>query len=899
LGDCPSFGSIVEVMNMPLLVKARSFLRNLFSRRRVEVDLDQEVHSHLEMLIAENIRAGMSPHEARRAARIELGGVEQVKEQVRDSRTGAFFDSLLQDFRFALRQLQRSPGFAFTAVLILALGVAANVIVFGVLQALALRSLDVPHGEQVMTLQPKDSGPFVSNPEMRDVRDSNTVFSAVADYEFQDFGLEANGLTRPVWGAEVSGQYFEVVGIKPLLGRLLGREDDDHPGASEVAVISWSAWQSDFGADPNIIGTTVRIDKHPYTIVGVTPQGFYGTEKIAQLDIFVPMANELSLDGFSWLDSRSYRNLFSIVRIKDGVTLPQVQAELNTITARIARQNPKDEEGLALKVARPGMIGDFMGGPARGFLAGVMALAGIVLLAACANLGSLFAARTADREREIAIRMAIGSSRLRILRQLLVEAFVISILGGAFACGLAWMALTGLAGWHPPTRYPMRFLVVSPQPSLILMAFLISMLAAVLFGLMPLRQIFKTDPNEAIKSGGSQSYGGRRWALRDVLLAAQIALCCVTVTAAFVSLRGLGKALTMDLGFNPKNALLTQFDLSQAAYTGDAADHLQRQLLERVSQMPGVEAAGYANTTPLSGDTSVVAVYSQQSADFRPSNSTFYTYTFDVSPGYLIAAGTALLAGRDVSFADTPKAPPVAIVNQEFARRLFHTNNAVGRYFKNSDGVSIQIVGIVADGKYFILSEDQEPAAFFPISQKANTSTALVVRTPRDTADMVAAIRGVVRNLDRAIPIRDLGPWNTQLALSFFPAQVATVALGIFGAFGLLLSIAGTFGMASYNVSKRLRELSIRVALGAQAKQILSAALGRMLVLLASGSAVGLLLGVAASRVLSAIVYQATAQDPFVLAAVALTTALAGVLSVAGPVKRVLHADPAALLREQ
>ncbi len=884
---------------MPLGAKARSFLRNLFLSRRIDADLDQEVRAHLELLTEENIRAGMSPREARRAARIELGGVEQVKEQVRDSRTGALLDSLLQDFRFALRQLRRSPGFALAAVVILALGIAANVIVFGVLQALVLRQLDVPHADRVMTLQPKYSGPFVSYPETRDVRDGNSVFSAVAVYEFQDFGLEANGVTRSVWGAEVSGQYFEVVGIKPFLGRLLERSDDDHPGASEAAVISWSVWQSDFGADPNIVGKIVRIDKHPYTIVGVTPEGFYGTEKIAQLDIFVPIANEASLDGFNWLESRSYKNLFSVVRIKDGVTLPQVQAELDTIAARIARQYPKEEEGLALKLAPPGMIGDFMGGPVRGFLAGVMGLAGIVLLAACANLGSLFAARTADRAREIAIRMAIGSSRWRVVRQLLVEAFVISIVGGACACSLAWTALTGLAGWHPPTRYPLGFFFVLPQPSLILIAFALSVLAGVLFGLMPLRQIFKTDPNETIKSGGSQFAAGRRWALRDVLLAAQIALCCVTVSAAFVSLRGLGKALTMDLGFNPKNVLLTQFDLNQAGYRGDAADHFQRQLLERVSQIPGVDAAGYANSTPLSGDTLVSPVFSQQSADFRPSNSAFYTYSFDVSPGYLTAAGTQLLAGRDVSFTDTGKTPPVAIVNQEFARRLFHTEQAVGRYFKNSDGVSIQIVGIVADGKYFILSEDPEAAAFLPISQKASTSTALIVRSRRDTADMVAAIRAVVRDLDIAVPIRELSPWNTQLSLSFFPAQVATVALGLFGAFGLLLSIAGTFGLASYTVSKRQREMSIRVALGAQAKHILSAALGRMLILLGSGSAVGIALGLAASRLLSAIVYQASARDPFVLAAVVMTTALTGSFSVAGPVRRVLRADPATLLRAQ
>jgi predicted permease len=869
-----------------------------FPWNRMEADLKRELAHHLHELTAEYERRGNSHEEAMRMAKREFGGSEQVKERCRDERRWAWMSGIRQDVAYAFRQMRRSPGFAATAVLTLALGIAANVIVFGVLQALVLRPLDLPHADRVMTLQPKHGGPFLAYPEVRDVRDGNTVFSAVAAMEVQDFGLEAKGATRPVWGLEVSGQYFEVVGIKPFLGRLLERADDDHPGASEAAVLSWPTWKSDFGADPNIVGTTVRIDKHPYTIVGVTPEGFYGTEKFAQVDMFVPMANEASLDGVNWLEQRREKNIFSIVRIRDGVTLPQVQAELDAIAARIARQYPKDEEGLAFKVARPGLIGDFLGGPARGFLAGVMGLAGIVLLAACANLGSLFAARTADRTREIAIRMAIGSSRWRILRQILVEALVISILGGACSCGLSWISLTGLAGWHPPTRYPMRFHVL-PQPSLILMALLISVLAAVLSGVMPLRQIFKTDPNDAIKSGGVQAFAGRRWALRDVLLAAQIALCCVTVTAAFVSLRGLGKALNMDLGFKPQHAVRTQFDLSQAGYTSDTGDRFQRQLLEKVSRFPGVEAAGYANATPLDLDASTSPVYSQQSIDFRPSNKAFDTYFYDVSPGYLTASGTPLLTGRDVSFADTAKTPAVAIVNREFARRLFHSENAVGRYFKNRSGVSIQIVGVMADGKYFTLSENPEAAAFFPISQNASIRAALIVRTRRDTADMVATIRQAVRDLDRGVPIRESGPWESHLALSFFPSQVATVALGLFGAFGLLLSVAGTFGLASYTVSRRLRELSIRVALGAQAKQILSAALGRMLILLGSGSVVGIVLGVAASRLLSAIVYQATAQDPFVLASVAFTMVLTGSLSVAGPVRRALRIDPARLLREQ
>ncbi|MBZ5654215.1 MAG: ABC transporter permease [Acidobacteriia bacterium] len=813
--------------------------------------------------------------------------------------------TLLQDLRFALRQMRRSPGFAVTAVFTLALGIAANLIVLSVLQALVLRPIDIPHADRVMTLAHTDQNyPNFSYPEVRDVRDGNSVFSAVAAWTIDNFGLEANGVTRPVWGCEVSGQYFEVVGIKPFLGRLLQRADNDHPGASEAAVLSWSAWNSDFDADPNIVGKTIRLNKQPYTIVGVTPEGFYGTEKFVQGDVFVPMANEASLGGVNWLESRSDLQVYSIVLIKDGITLPQVQAELNTIAARIRRQYPKDEEKLTLKLTRPGLMGDFFGAPARGFLAGVLGLAGIVLLAACANLGSLFAVRTADRMREIAIRMAIGSSRWRIVRQILAEAIVISLLGGACACGLAWMAITGLANWHPPTEYPMRFHVILPQPSLILMALLISVFAGVVFGVMPLRQIFKTDPNEAVKSGGSQPVAGRRWALRDVLLAAQIALCCVTVTAAFVSLRGLGKELNMNMGFNPKHVVLTKFELSQAGYSNETADHFQRRLLDRVLQLPGVEAAAYANSTPLSLDANTPDIFSQQTTDFRPSNRAFGAFAYLVSPGYFTAAETPLLAGRDVSFTDKADTPPVAVVNREFVRRLFHSDDVVGRYFKNSSGKSIQIVGLVADGKYFSLSEDRKAVAFFPITQEPTPHTSFIVRMRPDTSDlatndMAATMRQVIRDLDPAVPIRESSAWHNQLGLTFFVAQVATVALGLFGAFGLLLSITGTFGLASYTVSKRLRELCIRVALGAQARQILAAALGRMLILLASGSVVGMLLGVAASRVLSAIVYQASAQDPFVLAAVAFTTLLTGSLAVAGPVRRALHIDPANVLREE
>ena len=874
----------------------------LLSRRKFLNELDEEMAFHRAQAAQEFIAGGMTPQAARDAAMRQFGNVTKLREQ--SHQAVAFrMETVVQDLRFAVRQMLRSPGFAVTAVTTLALGIAANVIVFGVLQALVLRPLDVPNPGKVVSLQPRGNGVNFSYPEFRDIRDGQSVFSAVAADRIMDFGLDANGATHPIWGYEVSGQYFEVVSIKPLLGRLLARADDDHPGAAEAAVLSWAAWKNYFNGDPAIIGKIVRLNKLPYTVIGVTPQGFYGTEKFLQPQVFVPMSNEAEIEKFNWLDGRQNHNIWAIARIKEGISLPQVQADLKTVASRITKQFPKEEEGLSISVLRPGLLGDTFGAPARAFLAGIMALAGIVLLAACANLGGLFAARTADRTRELAIRMAIGSSRFRILRQVLTEAFLLALLAGLAASALGWAALSGLAAWRPPTGLPIQFAVL-PQPSLILAAGLFSFVAAVLFGMMPLRQILKADPNDAIKSGVGQSSAGRRWALRDILLAAQVALCCVTVTAAFVALRGLERSLSMELGFRPANAVRVQFDLAQAGYSRESAASFQRRLLAAASQLPGVEAIGYANTTPLAIDQSGTAIFSAETTDLRLINAAFGAPYYSVSPGYLGAAGTPLVFGRNISLADTAKSPAVAIVNQEFARRLFHGDHVIGRYFKNLSGHPIQIVGVVANGKYETLNEDPKPAIFFPFTQEGNTSTTLIVRTHPDPTgvtgrEMAAAIRKTILGLDPAIPIQESSIWSSQLGLQLFPAQVATVALSLFGAFGLLLSITGTFGLASYSVSKRLRELSIRVALGAQAKQILAAALGRMLMLLSIGSMIGLILGAAASRLLSAVVYQASALDPIVLCAVAITMFLTGLVSIVNPVRRALHIDPAGVLREQ
>ncbi len=446
-------------------------------------------------------------------------------------------------------------------------------------------------------------------------------FLRSADFFIYNVGLEADGVSRPVWVYEVSGQYFELTGIKPFLGRLLQRDDDVHSDASDAVVLSWSTWKSDFGADPNIVCKKVRINKHPYTVVGVTPEGFLWRRRNFLSPTFSSLWPTKDQSEASTIPRTAVSGncVTSIVRLKDGVT-PGASTGRTEYDRRSDETATSDWKRMAWSQDwfDPGFAGEFLGGPLNGFLTGVMVLAGIVLLAACANLGGLFASRTLDRTREIAIRIAIGSTRGRILRQVLVEAMLISIVAGLCAWGLAWLGLAGLASWHPPTPFPFRLLVL-PQPSLFVVALLIAVTTAVLFGLMPLRQIFKTDPNDAMKSVGSRGSTGRGWALRDLLLAAQIALCCVTVTAAFVSLRGLTKAMNMDVGFNPANAVRTEFDLGWAGYNSDAAAHFQRELLNRVSHLPGVQAAGYADSTPLSLEITSSGIYSETTTDFRNS----------------------------------------------------------------------------------------------------------------------------------------------------------------------------------------------------------------------------------------------------------------------------------------
>ncbi|MBV8896222.1 MAG: ABC transporter permease, partial [Acidobacteriaceae bacterium] len=518
-------------------------------------------------------------------------------------------------------------------------------------------------------------------------------------------------------------------------------------------------------------------------------------------------------------------------------------------------------------------------------------------LAACANLGSLFAARAADRSREVALRLALGSSRMRILRQLFTEAVLISLGGGAVGLWGSVQLLHGLSVWRPLPAVPFN-VPVYPDVNVYAVALLLSLASGFLFGAVPVRQVLRTDPYQVIKSSITGTVG-RRITVRDVLLVVQIAICAVLVTSSMVAVRGLMRSLHSNFGFQPQNATLVETALTMAGYSGNSVPVMQKRIIDALGRIPGVKFVGSVDRPPLYYGANSSLVFADRTADLRPSNAAADPALYNLSPEYFNAAGTGLLAGRDFNWHDDKNAPRVAIINREFARKIFGSvPNATGRYFKQRDGTRTQVVGVVEDGKYATLTESPQPAMFLPSPQSPASEMSFVVRSNRDPQQLTAAIHNVMHNLDAALPF-EIKTWNRELDGALFASRIATISLGVLGIMGAMLSITGIFGMAAYSVSKRLRDLGIRMALGADRKEVLQAALGRAFKLLAWGSVAGLLLGILASRVLAFVVYSATPRDPLVLTGVVVAMALLGLFATWIPAQRALSLTPLTLLREE
>jgi predicted permease len=807
--------------------------------------------------------------------------------------------TLLQDLRFALRQLRKSPGFTIVALVTLALAIGANALVFGVLNALILRPLNVPQAGSLFVIQHGSDGGWHSYPDYLDLRRRNRSFDDVAAWAISQAGLDTGKDPSKVWAYETSGNYFDLLQIHPYLGRFFHASDEHGPNSAPFVVLSYAYWHSHFQDDRGVVGRVVRINRHPMTILGVTPPGFQGTVLFFTSDIFVPIVNHEQLSGEKMLDARGNHWMYELVgHLKPGVNPEQAAADLNSVDSDLRKSYPKEEGKESYTLGRPGLHGDYLGRPMRGFLTGLMLLSVLILLAACANLGGLFAARAADRSREVALRLALGSSRNRILRQLLTESMLLSIAGGVAGLMGSILLLRRLSEWSPFPQLPLH-VPVSPDAKVYLLAFVLALVSGVLSGVVPVRQILRANPYEIVKAGSTGAFG-RRITMRDVLLVVQIAICVVLVTSSMVALRGLMRTLQSNFGFEPRNTMLVDTDLRAAGYSGERIPAMQQRMIDAVQAIPGVDSVGSVNYPPLELPGSWRSlVYTDATENLSPSNAAADPCMYNISPDYFRASGTSLLAGRAFTWHDDTNFPRVAVVNREFARKILGSGpDAVGQYFKLRDGTRVQVVGLVEDGKYVNLTEEQQPAMFFPLLQSPASWIWLVVQSRRDPQQLGASIRSVLRDIDPGVVLA-IRPWSEELAQALFPSRMATVSLGVLGMMGAVLSITGIFGMAAYSVSKRLRELGIRIALGAQRKEVLQAALGRALKLLAIGSAAGLVLGVLASRVLASIVYQATPRDPLVLACVVLAMLLLGLVATWIPAQRALEVDPLILLREE
>jgi predicted permease len=804
---------------------------------------------------------------------------------------------MFSDLKLALRQLRKSPGFTVTAIATLALGIGANAVVFSILNAVVLRPVNVPHAQNLYSVQ-HFQWPSQSYLDYTDMRDHNRTFESLVAFQITGaVGVDTGGNPSTAWPYLASGNYFDALGIQPYLGRFFHASDEKGINSAPYVVLSYAYWHGHFRGAPGIVGRVIDINKHPFTVIGVAPPSFRGTELFFAPAFWIPIVENPTIQGSNQLQYRGNHSIWVAGHLKPGVTIAQASDDLKSVAAWLSKTYPTDDEGIQLSLARPGLVGNFLGGPVRAFMAGVMLLAGLILLAACANLGSLFAARAADRSKEVALRLALGSRRGRILRQLLSEALLVSLIGGMVGVAGSVAILHGLSAWQPIPDIPIN-VPVNPDARTYLVALLLALACGFLFGIIPVRQVLRSDPWQIIRTGMSGT-AARRFTLRDALLVVQVAVCAVLVTSSLVAVRGLVRSLHSSFGFNPQHAVLAHFDLKMSGYSDDSSHSMQRRMVGAAASIPGVTEAGLITNIPLSLNSSDSSVYTDATTDFRPSNIADDAMDYNISPGYLQASGTRLLAGRDITYDDNKTAPTVALINRKFAIKVFGSvPKAIGGHFKFWGGNRAEVVGVVEDGKYHTLTEDPTAAMFFPLQQHASTDAWLVVRSNRDPSEIAHALETSIHGLDSSLPV-DIIPWSAEMDTALFPSRVASVALGALGLLGAMLAVTGIFGMASYTVSKRLRELGIRVALGAGRRQILRASLGRALRLLAIGSAAGLILGVLATRVLAHIVYQAAPGDPLVLSAFVVTMLLLGLLAAWIPARRALAVDPLILLREE
>lgn len=893
-------------------------LHNFLQPDRADREMMREVDAHLQLLEDDFRRKGMDSADARSAAKRAIGGVEQAKELHRQERSWFWLEQLRQDILQSKRALLRSPAFSLTVIATLAFGIGANVAIFTLINAVMLKALPVPHARdlvQVNLANPDIWGmeePYVSNPLWEQMRDRQDVFSGVFGYAIARFNLSPRGEARYVEGNYVSGQFFQTLGVKPTIGRLI-TSADDYRGCPATAVLGRAFWQNELGGHADVAGTTILLDNHSFDVLGVIGSDFTGVDVGRRSDIYVPLCADIVLHGSGLLDDRGGAWLRIVGRPKPGITAGQVKARLKTLAPSIfdatllpnIRADQKKaylKRTFAVETAANGL--STIRSNYRKSLLILMAMVGTVLLIACTNLANLLLARGAAREREIAIRMALGSGRPRLVVQQLIESLLLAFAGASLGIVLACWAARMLVALLSSNVYreSQVFLDLSVDARLLAFTIGVSLLTVALFGAVPAWRATRIDPQSAMKASHHWGTQSGTLAMNKLLVVGQVALSLVLVAAAGLLLTTFIKLQTLDAGFETEHVLLIDLDLNPGSVAEGKRSTIFTQVLERIRATPGVISASYSGDTPLGG--AVGANYVR--IDGRGSAGTERDLVFfnEVSGGYFGTFGTRLLAGRDFNQHDTESSPKVAIVNESFAKKYFGVKNPIGaRYRAQQNGAfgnPVQIVGLVRDVKYLDLREDFHPLIYVSADQDANIgeTVTLELRAAGHPSGLISAAKWVIANAapGASLQFRTLA---SQVSESLARERLLAVLSGSFALLALLLALVGLYGLTSYGVTRRRSEIGIRIALGAGQSRVVRAVFAQVALVVSIGLALGVAGTLSITHLLEALLYGVKANDLRLLGLAVLTLALTAAVAGFIPAYRASRFDPMETLREE
>ena len=818
-------------------------------------------------------------------------------------------NALLADIRYALRGIRKSPGFALVVVLTLALGVGANTTIFTLVNGLLLRPpAGVANPDRLVSVYTSDySGPPYSAsswPDYQDFRAQTTSLSGLASYAPRPLSVSTGRDNFRAFGELVSGNYFRVLGVDPERGRLFTQGEGEQPGSAPVAVISYGMWRQRYGGAPDVVGRTLRISGRPFTIIGVAPRNFSSLLRGVGVDLWVPQTMIAAIDpGNDVLERRTSRGILLVGRLKPGVKLSQARSDLAVISRRLFQAHPDawtdvHKGSRVVTVIPQSQAGVFprIRGAVVGFLAVLTVVAGLVLVICCANLANLLLARGTGRQKEIAIRLALGADRRRLMRQLLTENMVLALAGGTLGVVIAAQAAALLQRFQPPLPLPVH-LDVAPDLTVVLFAVGIAVLTGLVFGLYPALRATRPDLTAMLHESAPLLRAiGRKLRLRDVLVVAQVGVSTVLLVAAGLFLRSLQKAQALDVGFQPDHLALASIELGIQGYTDERGRIFYDQLLDQVRRLPGVRSASLARVVPLGVNFSRRGL--QRIEGYQPGpTEDIETGVNTVDTAYFRAMGIPLLQGRGFTRQDGAGAAPVVIVNEAFARRYWPGQNPLGKHISFGD-TPAEVIGVAETGKYATLWEEDQPFFYIPWRQEYTSDMTLVVRTAGPPTEVFAGLRRDVATLDRDLPIQ-LTTMEDHLGYATIAQRLGATLLGAFGGVGLLLAVVGLYGVLAYVVSRQTREIGIRMALGSERSAVMGLVLGRGVRLTAIGLVLGMMVAAALSHLLGRFLFGVPSLDPVTFAAIVPVFALAALAASYIPARRATRVSPMVALRTE